>query len=184
MLSINAKRRSGAPTGIGSAIGFQFIVVNAHRPTTDTNLILTFTDVGFWHSADNPTARRFVRFRTKADIARLMGGLHFTYNRLFCNDMEWRQFAFKLLISSQKDLTLNQRVAGSSPAAPTTQSPESLKTAVSSQKAANRGGLCDFRLVSALERTTHVRFLTPRLCRPKFRFLGFEMHLGGDRFES
>ena len=81
-------------------------------------------------------------------------------------------------------LTLNQRVPGSSPGAPTTHSPESLKTAVSDRKAANCAGPCDFRLVSAMERTTLVLFSTPRLYRPKFRFPEFEMLLGGDKFDS
>jgi hypothetical protein len=48
-------------------------------------------------------------------------GLHFTHNQLFYFGAKWIQFAAKLLISSQNDLTLNQRVQGSSPCAPTTQ---------------------------------------------------------------
>jgi hypothetical protein len=74
------------------------------------------------------------------------------------------------LILLNFQLTLNQRVTGSSPVAPTTQSPASLKTAVSDQKAANCGGLCDFRLVFAPPRTAHLRFSPSRLWAPKFRF--------------
>jgi hypothetical protein len=45
--------------------------------------------------------------------------LHFAHNPLSSNSMEWIQFAAKPLISNESDLTLNQRVPGSSPGAPT-----------------------------------------------------------------
>ena len=45
--------------------------------------------------------------------------LHFTRNRLFCNGTKWNQFEVKPLIYKQNDVTLNQRVPGSSPGAPT-----------------------------------------------------------------
>jgi hypothetical protein len=48
-----------------------------------------------------------------------IGGLHFSRNSLFCNGTKMLQFVIKPLTLQQKDVTLNQRVQGSSPCAPT-----------------------------------------------------------------
>jgi hypothetical protein len=46
-------------------------------------------------------------------------GLQFARNPLSSNGVEWIQFAAKPLIANESDTTLNQRVPGSSPGAPT-----------------------------------------------------------------
>ena len=55
----------------------------------------------------------------KADISNPLHGLHFIRNALISNGSKTCQFVDKMLRSKQKDVTLNQRVPGSSPGAPT-----------------------------------------------------------------
>ena len=83
-----------------------------------------------------------------------------------------------------EQLTLNQRVQGSSPCAPTTHSPASLKTAVSGQKAANCGGLCDFGISLCPAADSRLRFSLARLWAPKLRFPRADVLSRGDRFKS
>ena len=54
-------------------------------------------DVGYWHLADNPTARAFVRFWSKADIGGVLGR-----NRLSAND-PYRPFTLPYIIASARD---------------------------------------------------------------------------------
>jgi len=77
----------------------------------------------------------------------------------------------EILPTFQKAISLN-RTGSSNLAWTTTHSPASLKTAVSSQKVTNCGGLCDFRLVSDLERGARA-FFDPASLPAKILIPGF-----------